>query len=301
MTARTITIAIASAGRPSLRRCLESIAAIEVPAGAAIDIVIADDSRDGRVPVTIAALAPFRFPLRVVATAAGNVSVARNACLDAAGGDLIAFVDDDEWVEPAWLVRLLAAMADFDADCVFGPVHPQYPPSTPAWIVRANPLHVDWGRRGRRVAVGRSGNTLLKRALVVQHAVRFDSALGRTGGEDTRFFHDLGAHGAVMVVTDDALVREETPPSRLSVGYFRHRALRTGQVYGRFVLATSAVSLPARVRFYAGATVKAAAALGAAALFYPFDRARALRLAIRGWMNVGKLRELFGLSPAEMI
>lgn len=297
----TITIAIASSGRRVLVRCLASLAALELPADTRIDLVIADDSLDGLAGGLVAAAGSLPFPVRIVATAARNVAIARNACLDAATGDLIAFVDDDEWVEPAWLQRMLAAMHEFAADCVFGPVHPVYPPGTAEWIIRANPLHVDWGRRGRRVELGRGGNTLMKRACVTRAGVKFDPALGRTGGEDTSFFHALAKAGAVMIVTDDAMVHEDAPPSRVNVAYFRHRALRTGQIYGRFVIANHARSRTARVKFYVGAALKAAAALGIGGLAYPFDKAQWLRFAMRGWMNVGKLRELFGLAPSHMI
>jgi hypothetical protein len=37
-----------------------------------------------------------------------------------------------------------------------------------------------------------------------------------------------------------------------------------------------------------------------AAALWPFDKARSLRFAMRGWMNVGKLRELFRLEPPHM-
>jgi succinoglycan biosynthesis protein ExoM len=296
-----LTITIASAGRPSLARTLASLAAMDKPPGLTIDVVIADDSAPGLVPAIVAGCGVLPFPVKVVHVAAHNVSVARNACLDAATGDLLAMVDDDEWVEVDWLIRLLAAMREFQADCVFGPVHPVYPAGTPDWIVAANPLHVDWGHRGRRVLVGRSGNTLVRRAVITQAGARFDASLGRTGGEDTLFFHTLARAGAVMVVTDDAMIHEDAPPSRVNLGYFRHRAVRTGQIYGRFVLATGAQGNLARAKFYAGALVKAAAGLGLAGLLWPFDKAKALPFAIRGWMNVGKLCELLQLDPPHMI
>ncbi|WP_368855023.1 glycosyltransferase family 2 protein, partial [Klebsiella pneumoniae] len=69
-------------------------------------------------------------------------------------------------------------------------------------LVQANPLHVDWGRRGRKVDTGRSGNVLFRRARVERLGLRFDPALGKTGGEDTDFFHRLHRAGAVIVVTD---------------------------------------------------------------------------------------------------
>ncbi len=296
----TITIAIASSGRPSLVRCLASLAALTLAPGIAIDIVIADDSSDGRVNSLLSLVPQLPFKVTTVVTAAHNVSIARNACLDAATGELLAFIDDDEWAVPDWLDRMLTALDEFGADCVFGPVHPVYPEATPDWIIRANPLHVDWGRRGTRVTVGRSGNTLMKRAVVDTHKLRFDPELGRTGGEDTRFFHAFGCAGGRMVVTDDAMVREDAPPARVNVAYFRHRALRTGQIYARFVVGQIARSPFERARFYGGALVKAAIALGGGALLYPIDRARWLKLAMRGWMNVGKLRELLKLAPAHM-
>jgi succinoglycan biosynthesis protein ExoM len=183
---------------------------------------------------------------------------------------------------------------------VFGPVHPVYPEGTPAWIIAANPLHVNWGHRGRRVVVGRGGNTLVRRAIITRAAARFDISLGRTGGEDTLFFHTLARAGAVMVVTDDAMIHEDAPPARVNVRYFRHRAVRTGQIYGRFVLATGPQGWLAQITFYAGAAVKAIAGLGIAGLLWPFDKAKALPFAIRGWMNVGKLRELLQLDPTHM-
>ena len=74
-----------------------------------------------------------------------------------------------------------------------------------------------------------------------------------------------------------------------------------GQIYARFVTGTAEPGLPSRIRFYAGALVKAGVALGAGAALWPFDKAGALRLAMRGWMNVGKLREMLRLEPAQMI
>jgi succinoglycan biosynthesis protein ExoM len=296
-----VTIAIASAGRPSLARTIASLAAMRKPPGLPIRLVVADDSLDGAAARLVAGLTGLPFPVEVLPVAARNVSVARNACLDAAAGQFLALVDDDEWVADDWLVKMLAAMAEFKADCVFGPVHPVYPAGTPDWIVRANPLHVDWGPRGKRVAVGRSGNTLVRRAIIAKAGARFDPALGRTGGEDTLFFHMLGRAGAVMVVTDDALIQEEAPAARVNVPYFRHRATRTGQIYARFVIGSEKPGPLGLVKFYGGAAVKASAGLGLAAVLWPVDKARALPLAMRGWMNLGKLRELARLEPPEMI
>jgi succinoglycan biosynthesis protein ExoM len=292
-----ITITIASIGRPTLTRTLTSLGEMVLPPDVAVDVVIADDSRHGAVRRLLEAGGPFPLAIRCITVGAGNVALARNACLDAASGDLIGFIDDDEWVAGDWLIRMLAAMQDFEADCVFGPVHPQYPPTTPDWIRSANPLYTEWGRRGTRVSVGRAGNTLVKRSTIERARLRFKHEFGQLGGEDTDFFDRLARCGARLVVTDDALVYEDAPPERLTISHFRHRALRKGQLYARFSASRPEAGPLSRAAFYAGATAKTAVGLTAAGLALPLDRAAALRMAMRGWMNLGKLRELVGLEP----
>lgn len=292
-----VTITIASIGRPSLKRTLASIRDLLVPPDTAIDLVIADDSRRGAVARLVGEIGPLPFPVRCLSVGAANVAIARNACLEAATGDRVVFVDDDEWVAADWLTRLLAAMDEFEADCVFGPVHPHYPPSTPSWIRSANPLFTDWGARGRAVTVGRCGNTIVRRDFIERHRLRFSHAFGEVGGEDTEFFHRANEAGARMIVTDDALVYEEAPPHRLTLSHFYRRAVRKGQIYARFRTETSERSLVQRALFYADASAKAALALGAALVLIPLDRAAALRLAMRGWMNLGKVRQAAGLEP----
>ena len=103
-----ISILIASMGRPFLLSTLESLAKTRIPDGETVEVVIADDSPDGKVAELVSGR-DLGLPLRVVPVGAGNVSHARNACLDAATGDWLIFVDDDETVEPDWLEGHLSA------------------------------------------------------------------------------------------------------------------------------------------------------------------------------------------------
>ncbi|MBN8945419.1 MAG: glycosyltransferase family 2 protein [Rhizobiales bacterium] len=296
----TVTIGIASLGRPSLVRTLQSLCSITVPAGLAIEIVVADDDPGGGAAARVESGAPWSVPVRVVAVGAGNISSARNACLDAARGSLMAFVDDDEWVEPDWLVRLLAALDEFDAEVVIGPVFPVYPAGTPDWLVQANPLHVDWGRRGRKVDTGRSGNVLFRRARVERLGLRFDPALGKTGGEDTDFFHRLHRAGAVIVVTDDARIHEEAPAARLAPAYLRLRAIRSGQSYARFRLSGRRGLDAGGLGFHCDAAAKMLAGFLAASLLRPLSRARSMAFAQKAWLNLGKLRQATGRDLPSM-
>lgn len=294
----SLTIGIASLGRPCLSRTLASLCAIEMPPSLSIDIVVADDDKNGQAAARVAAGAPWGLPVRAVPVAAGNISIARNACLDAARGDWVAFVDDDEWVDPDWLLRLFAAQDEFSADVVVGPVFPEYPPGTPDWLVAANPAFVDWGGRGKRLDTGRSGNVLIRRAAIGDH--RFDPRLGKTGGEDTDFFNRLHRGGAVIVATDDARAFEEVPVARLEPAYIRRRAMRSGQSYARFRLGEQAGRPLSNAIFYLDAAAKSLAAFAMGMALRPVRRDRSFRLSQRGWMNLGKVRQLTGRDLPSM-
>jgi glycosyltransferase involved in cell wall biosynthesis len=289
-----ISVLIASLGRPSLAETLASVARARVPAGETVEVIVADDGGEGRVAAVVAALpASSNLPaIRVVPVGAGNVSLARNACLDAARGDWLIFVDDDETVDAGWLEGHLSAARDFDADAVFGPVHPRYPEGTPAWFVAADPLFQDWHWQedGRRVPHGRTGNTLVRRAALGD--LRFDPVFGRSGGEDHDFFLRFAAAGGRMVVTDRARADETVPAERATPGYVLERAVRTGQLYARMRLAGRGPLH--RLGFGLGAAVKFLGGLVVATVLRPVDPGRALRLRKRAATNLGKLRSLAG-------
>lgn len=286
-----ISVMIASMGRPHLVETLASIQKARVPDGETVEIVIADDSRDNAVLNLVGA---FQSALNicVLPVGAGNVSVARNACLEAAKGELLIFVDDDETVEHGWLEGHISAARDFNADAVFGPVFPIYPTGTPDWFVKANPLFGDWGwdDDGKAVSKGRIGNTLIRRSALGD--LRFNPAFGRTGGEDDDFFLRFAARGHRMVVTNRARAHEMVPDARATSAYALGRATRTGQLYAQLRLAGK--PLHTQLFFAAGAAAKTLVFGAARLALLPFDPARSLRLSMRAHSNLGKLSGLIG-------
>lgn len=287
-----ISILIATMGRPSLAATLQSLALARVPAGEDVEVVIADDSPNGQVAAIVGKLA-LSLMIRIISVGQQNVAAARNACLDAASGDWLIFVDDDEVVENDWLEGHLSAGRDFTADVVLGPVFPRYPDRMPGWLKAADPLFQDWGWNddGKVSWRGRTGNTLVRRAALPDE-LRFDPAFGRTGGEDHDFFLRLAATGAKMVVTNRARVHEDVPPERATSAYALRRAVRTGQIYARLCLRDRRAGF--RITFAAGAIIKLAVGTILGLILRPFDRARSFRLEMRAATNLGKLREIFG-------
>ncbi|MCX7304373.1 MAG: glycosyltransferase family 2 protein [Hyphomicrobiales bacterium] len=294
-----VTIAIASMGRSSLADTLRSLADLSATQGIVATALVADDSRDGAAQRIIESLDIDSLSITCIPVGAGNISHARNALLDATTGDWMVFVDDDEWVEPNWLERLFACQAEYRADVVIGPVLPAYPDNAPRWLVRANPLYLNWGYRGKRLSTGRGGNTLVRMELVRRLGLRFDPALGVSGGEDTAFFAEAAARGAVIVATDDAIVHERVPPERLQPSYILRRAVRSGQSYGNLRKAGNP-GLVAQLVFAIDATAKCAAAALLALFYMPFDRASFFRMRQKLALNRGKLRAVFGLPLAQL-
>lgn len=295
----SVTIAIASIGRPTLADTLRSLADVTRIPGKTLSVVIADDSADGTATRLVASLRLPGLDMTCLAVGSGNISIARNALLDGASGEWIIFVDDDEWVEADWLQKLFACQKDYSADVVIGPVHPVYPDYAPDWLVQANPLYADWGHRGKRLLTGRGGNTLASMRFIREYGLRFDPALGRSGGEDTAFFSKAAACGAIIVATDDAIAREHVPAERLDPDYILRRGIRSGQSYANSRKAENP-GLLWRFLFGGDALFKCAAALALALVLRPFDRPRSFRMRQKLALNMGKLRAMFDLPLAQL-
>ena len=106
----TVSIVIATwNGRTLLEPCLASIAGVDYPADA-LDVVVVDNgSKDD----TVAWLAREHPAVRVLQNADNlGFAAASNQGADAAAGDVVAFVNNDVRLDPAWLRPLVEALGD---------------------------------------------------------------------------------------------------------------------------------------------------------------------------------------------
>ncbi|ABD53134.1 glycosyltransferase family 2 protein [Jannaschia sp. CCS1] len=116
MSALRLSVVVVSVGRPeALRRCLISLSQ-QAKAGCEV-IVVADTVGQAAVRTL-----PVAGALRLLPQRQPNISAARNAGIAAAGGDVIAFIDDDAVAEPIWSHAILTAFDDPDIAAVTGPV-----------------------------------------------------------------------------------------------------------------------------------------------------------------------------------
>jgi succinoglycan biosynthesis protein ExoM len=233
-----IDVCICTFRRAYLIETLQSIAA---NANAAVDlcVIVADnDTVPSARQLTEAFARQANFPVRYIHAPATNISLARNACLDVASGDFVAFIDDDEHASPHWLDTLLQTAKDTGADAVLGPVVAVYGPEAPDWMREGDfhstaPVHVEGG-----IQTGYTCNVLMRRHEPFS-SLRFDLSLGRSGGEDTEYFYRLHDLGGRIVFAPDAIVHEPVPAERARFDWLMRRRVRSGQTYGARLVSSS--------------------------------------------------------------
>jgi succinoglycan biosynthesis protein ExoM len=295
MTARdeiaAVDVCVCTFRRASLALTLNSLAA---QLGAPCFRIIVADNDDGPSARSLVDEARARLgrDIRYMHAPARNISIARNACLEAAGAPLVAFIDDDEIAPPAWLAELVRGVSGVDV--VFGPVQAQYQSGAPAWAVRGD-FH-SFGpavRANGQIDTGYSSNVLFRRDIV--GSLRFDPALGRAGGEDTVFFARLHAGGARLGFAPGATVFEPTPPQRIRLGWLVRRSFRSGQSHARVLRLSGqnalAIAAPAALKaLFCGVAATAA-------VWSPVEFRRNL---IRGALHVGVVAKAFGAADVEI-
>ena len=288
-----VDICIASVGRSQLADLLGAIAKLDVPVHTTIRVVIADDGPPGAVAKVVAR----SHGLDVVVVRGGgrNIAATRNATLEAARGDWLAFVDDDTRPNPDWLLMFLTAIRSSNADGAIGRVIPDLELEAFCAAAYKNAFHHWPGLSGARLRTGWTSCAIVSGARVRALGLRFDERLGRTGGEDTDFFARLSASGGRLIACPEAVVREAIPSERMTPSYVRARAIRHGYDYARSTKRTHRAR--ERIAVYGRSLAKVMAFGSAALLARPFLPAHSLSYRVRYWLAWGELRHLFALPP----
>lgn len=84
-----------------------------------LEIILVDDGSPDRCPEICDAYAEKDPRVRVIHRRSAGVSAARNAGLDAAGGEYISFVDSDDWILPDMIETLVTACEYDHTDLAF--------------------------------------------------------------------------------------------------------------------------------------------------------------------------------------
>jgi glycosyltransferase involved in cell wall biosynthesis len=193
---------------------------------ARVGVVVVDDSADGNARPVAERFAD-RFELGLVYRVSGrqNIALARNLALETALGlaDWIAMTDDDCQPEPDWLATLLDLQQRTSADAICGRLSRRVPPGSPRWLTEEPFLelgHWEGVEDGAEIDSAATHNSMLSGRWLKEHPhIRFDPALGVTGGEDPVFYRAAHAAGLRIRYSRRAVVHENEPASRATLGY----------------------------------------------------------------------------------
>ncbi len=224
-----------------LMTALDSVVRQDLPAAEWECIVVNNRSVDD----TAARFADFAAAhpdcrLRLVDEGQTGLSYARNRGIAEAQAPLLAFIDDDEWIEPHFLSAYLDLFdARPDAIAAGGRIVAEYPEGRPAWMSNypetaiANTM--DFGSEIRPFPANRipgGGNMALRREVFDRNGA-FDPQLGRVGnrltcGEESDLFERLQGEGCTLWYVPDAVMHHVIPAAKLTESYFRNLCRNIG-------------------------------------------------------------------------
>lgn len=239
---RSVSVLIPTHDRAEiLARSLESLRRLERPEGVEVEaIVVANACTDGSEATVEEKMHSFPFPLRLVPEPTPGLNLARNRGARAARGEILAYLDDDAFVEPGWLKGLLRAFESFSADLVAGKTVLWWEEvDRPSWSSPAveqmlsrldlGPTEMELPRPGLLV-----GANFAVRRRVVEDLGGFAPYLDRAGtdllsGGDTDLALRAHRAGYTIYYSPGMAVAHWVAPSRLSRTYLDRLARARGR------------------------------------------------------------------------
>jgi glycosyltransferase involved in cell wall biosynthesis len=218
-----ITVVICTRERPgALARCLDSLLAQNYPS---FRVLVVDNAPVTEATAEVVRSAARRGPVEYLKEPRAGLSFARNAAVAAAPGEILAWIDDDEYADVNWLAEVARALADHpEADVVSGVIVPAeletqaqlwfeqfgghskgrgFTPDvfSPATAHRQSPLYP--------LPPFGTGANMTFRPGVIERIGGFDTALGAgtpaMGSEDTLAFTQVLVTGGTIVYQPTAV------------------------------------------------------------------------------------------------
>jgi glycosyltransferase involved in cell wall biosynthesis len=295
-----ITVCVCSYRRPELlERLLAALAVQRTDGLFRFSCAVVDNDVMASARTVVQRLQPmFPVPIRYAVEPVPNFALARNRALSLVSGKFLAFIDDDEVPGEDWLMQLWRTLHQFRADAVLGPVRPYFESPPPSWILQSRicerPSHATGSTLHWRQT--RTGNVLLRRAMVVEDGVRFDPAYA-TGGEDVDFFRRAAGAGKTFVWCEEAPAYELVPEARLRRRYFLKRAFLQGRVSSKY--AAERPSAFGTVRVAAKAFVAAVVYTLALPFLFLLGDHVAMKYLIKDCHHIARLLAIFGVSHSD--
>ena len=234
-----------------LRAALASLRRQTLPNDLRPAVYVIDNSDDGSAATVVAeAASACPFPMHWLEAHPANISVARNAGINASDQPFVAFIDDDEICEAGWLQAVSHALHTTTHDVLFGRVivdfeNPDLPTKAVKQLFSREPALTDghalyaFGPNKISSITLATCNSLFRRATTLTDETPFDDAFGVGGGEDYDLFCRLQRRGRSFGWLPAATVREFVPSARCEGRYLRRRFYAGGQAFAAAIARNS--------------------------------------------------------------
>lgn len=160
-----------------------------------------------------------------------SIPLSRNRGVQNARGDMLAFIDDDEFpADDYWLLKMVRAYRKFNPAGVLGPVTAHFDEKPPKWIIKAGVLERKRFKTGHLLHWDetRTGNVLIRRDIFLDSKNLFDPKF--THGQDKDFFRRMTAKGHTFVWCDEAPVYETCRRDRFKLPFYLKRSVLRGNI-----------------------------------------------------------------------
>ncbi len=221
----------------SLKKTLDALAGLEVPAQFSWEIVVVDNNSSDSTRAVIESYMLKMDNLRYVFQKEQGLSHARNKGIEQSSGDIVLFTDDDVCPESNWLHQSVLNMEEHHCDACGGYIAPAWEQPPPSWLTERfyGFLAIKTDAGPCQVELGGSlpfGANMVFRREVFEKAGLFDTSRGRKGavlasGEDGEMFERILAAGRKVVYFDNARVHHHIEVFRTRKQYFRRWRYQT--------------------------------------------------------------------------
>jgi GT2 family glycosyltransferase len=193
--------------------------------GGVTQVLVADNDPRGSARVVVEDYPDVRY--EPVLTP--GIAAVRSACLVAATGDVLQFIDDDEEPERDWLSTMVGCwIALGRPTALAGSVLAKFDSPPSAWITAGRFFERSRPPTGTLLPVAPAGNLLLDLQQVRRLGLTFDARLGLRGGEDTLFTKQLTEAGGEIRFCREGVIYDLVPDCRNCRQWVLRRAWHAG-------------------------------------------------------------------------
>lgn len=212
---------------PEVARHVESLTAAS-PGPISASVLVVDNDPSGSAGPVVEEMGP---AVRYVCEPDPGIAAARNRAVDeAAGADLLVFIDDDERPLPGWLPALVDTWAVHRPVAVPGRVLPRYASPPETWMIAGGFFDRPVRASGTRMPTAAAGNLLIDLRQLRSSGLRFEEPFGRTGGEDSLLGRRLVQQGLQIIWCAESAVEDVIPAERLTRSWVLRRAWSQGNL-----------------------------------------------------------------------